>query len=233
MRPNRSRPFNVFLTEAEVNLEAVRLGLAATTSEVSEQDKVLARWSIIQRDTNLYAGDFADTQDDLANVTRRLKAQLIETAAAIGTELLPPVLRAVHAFKALLERFQALPAGIRRIVVVIALIAAAIGPALFAFGLFASGIGALIGVLGFLISPIGLLLLAVAGLAVLFRGPLGRAIAFVIRVFKPFATLPARRLHRRRGCPEEHGIHPRPAARGDGPGRLRGRCARRSVARVP
>ncbi len=83
------RRFGVFLTEARVKTKALALGLAETADEISESDKVLARYALILEDTKQQSGDYALTSDELINSSRTLRAALGDLAVIIGKELEP------------------------------------------------------------------------------------------------------------------------------------------------
>lgn len=83
------RRFGIDVSAAAVNAEALKLGLADTTAELTEQDKILARYQIIMEETANTAGDFANTSDDLANKQRILTARMRDTQAELGRRLVP------------------------------------------------------------------------------------------------------------------------------------------------
>ena len=83
------RRFGLDLSAATVAQFALANGLADTTSELTEQDKVLARYQLLMEQTNNTAGDFKNTQDDLANATRTLGSKVENTKASIGEALVP------------------------------------------------------------------------------------------------------------------------------------------------
>ena len=181
------RKYGILLSEAAVQQELAAQGQADLTGEQLEAAKVSARYAIIMRSMGAAQGDFARTSGGLANQMRIAKAEFTNAAAALGVQLIPIVLKAVRGLSRLIGVFTALPASVKTTILIVAGIAAVIGPALIALGVFASGLGVVATVLGVLLSPIGLLLLAIGALAVIFRGPLGQAVSFVIKVFKPFA----------------------------------------------
>lgn len=135
------RAFGVFLSAAAVESKALELGLGGVNGELSEQDKILARAQIILDQTKDAQGDLARTSTSFANRQRELGAELQEISVIIGNELIPPmtelighVLDAVHAFRSLDPQVQ-------KNVVKYAALAAAIGPAILAFGTFVRFIG--------------------------------------------------------------------------------------------
>lgn len=83
------RRFNVLLSDNAVQNEAMRLGLKNTKKELTEQDKVLARSSLIMEQTVKQQGDFARTADSAANLQRTLAGTIENTKAKIGQGLLP------------------------------------------------------------------------------------------------------------------------------------------------
>jgi hypothetical protein len=83
------RQFGVLISEAAVKQEAYRLGLAKSGDELTEAQKVQARYSLIMQQTTKAQGDYARTADSAANQQRTLAAQSQNTAAAYGQALLP------------------------------------------------------------------------------------------------------------------------------------------------
>lgn len=83
------RRFGVLLSAAAVESKALEMGLAKTSKELTDQDKVLARNALIVEQTTLQQGDFARTADGAANKQRILAAELENTRAQIGQGLLP------------------------------------------------------------------------------------------------------------------------------------------------
>ena len=87
--------FGIDVRETTVQQEALRLGLAETTQELSQQDKVLARLSIINRQTALAQGDVVRTADQYANQMRALRETIQGVRAEVGTQLIPVISEAI------------------------------------------------------------------------------------------------------------------------------------------
>lgn len=85
------RQFGVNLNEAGIAAKAVELGLAKSTKEVSQAAKTQAALALVLDQTNKNAGDFANTGNQWANMTRKIGATAREAQASIGTALLPTV----------------------------------------------------------------------------------------------------------------------------------------------
>ncbi len=85
------RKFGKDLSAATVGIRALELGLADTTAELTEQDKILARYNLLMEQTEDVAGDFANTSTDLANATRTLTSTFENAKASIGDALIPTI----------------------------------------------------------------------------------------------------------------------------------------------
>lgn len=85
------RTLGVLLSEEEVSLKAVQLGLAASTKDVTQAAKVQARYALIMEQTTTAQGDFARTSKGLANSQRILSAAWKDIQAQIGSALLPTI----------------------------------------------------------------------------------------------------------------------------------------------
>lgn len=85
------RRYGVLLSEARVQQEALKESGKTVASQLTDQDKALARIAIIFKDTALAQGDFARTSDGLANQQRILSAQVKDLESNIGRLLLPSI----------------------------------------------------------------------------------------------------------------------------------------------
>lgn len=83
------RRYGIDLSAAAVETFALANGIANSASEMTEADKVQARYGLLMQQTAKTTGDFANTSDSLANRQRILKAEFENTRAEIGTALLP------------------------------------------------------------------------------------------------------------------------------------------------
>ena len=83
------RRYGVLLSEARVQQQALATTGKANVKALSDQEKAVARYNIILRDTRSAQGDFARTQGGLANQTRILSAQMDDLSTQIGSVLIP------------------------------------------------------------------------------------------------------------------------------------------------
>lgn len=97
--------FGVGLSETAVQAYAVKEGIAAAGSELTAQQKSVARLGLLFQQTNKFAGDFVNTSDGLANSQRIAAASLEEVQAQIGEKLIPAVKRVRDALGASLVEF--------------------------------------------------------------------------------------------------------------------------------
>ncbi len=92
------RSVGVLLSEDAVKQEALRLGLARTAGELTEANRVQARYSLILQQTGSAQGDFARTSTGLANAQRILRASFGDIRSELGGQVLPVVAALTSAF---------------------------------------------------------------------------------------------------------------------------------------
>lgn len=83
------RKFGVDLSAATVEATAYRLGIADVGAELTEQEKIQARYAAILEQTSQVEGDRANTADEYANQQRENAAKWEDSLARIGEALLP------------------------------------------------------------------------------------------------------------------------------------------------
>ncbi len=137
------RDFGVFLNEAAVGQKALELGLASTTKELTEQQKIMARAALIMDATTNAQGDVARTADGTANRVRAARAAFEELSVAIGQKLIPALTPLVEGVTKALNAFNALPSGVQGALVAIGGIAAVLGPVVFIAGNLVQSFGVL------------------------------------------------------------------------------------------
>jgi hypothetical protein len=136
------RALGVNFNAAQVEASAMAIAIGDGRNEITEADKVMARYKLIMEQTTTAQGDFARTSDGLANQTRIAQASLEDSAAALGQHLLPIATDAIGIVADLAGAFANLPAPVQDTVVKVGLLAAATGPALFVGAKLVTGLGA-------------------------------------------------------------------------------------------
>jgi hypothetical protein len=81
--------FGINLLQSEVQAYALREGLIAVGEQMTEDQKIVARYGLLMESTAKTVGDFANTSDSLANSQRILQASFETIQATIGMALLP------------------------------------------------------------------------------------------------------------------------------------------------
>lgn len=102
------RTVGVLLSEARVKEEAYAAGIAKRGAELTEAEKVQARYNLILKDTTLQHGDFARTSEGLANRQRHLSAEFDNLKVKIGEGLVGPMTGAVTITAGLIENVNKL-----------------------------------------------------------------------------------------------------------------------------
>jgi len=180
--------FGINIKQAALEQELLRMGIRKSWTEVTEQEKALARLNIIMgaMGDQGAVGDAVRTADSFANRMKRLRGQLHDTAVEIGRALLPVVTPLVSKAAEVARWFGEWASRNQRLVATVFTVATAVvaaGAALIALGLLISAAGMALGTLasivtgaaaafgvlasavGLLVSPIGLVVAAVAALA--------------------------------------------------------------------
>jgi hypothetical protein len=85
--------FGILMNEAAIQTEAVRIGLSQTGKDLTEQQKVQARYSLILKQTTDTQGDAVRTSDSYANTIRRIQNSVRDAGTQIGQSMLPGVTR--------------------------------------------------------------------------------------------------------------------------------------------
>jgi phage-related protein len=83
------RQYGVNLNAAQVQAEAVTLGLAKQGEQLTSAQTAQAAYALIMQQTALAQGDFARTSGGLANQTRIMSAQFADVKANVGAALVP------------------------------------------------------------------------------------------------------------------------------------------------
>ncbi len=174
------RRFGIDLSAARTEAKALELGLAKTRKEISEGDKVAARYALIMEQGAIAMGDFARTADGAANSGRILTAMYQDMAAELGQELLPYKIQLNQLLIGLLRRFRGLSPEVKRNVVVMGALVAALGPLLVGLGMIANGVMAVSGVLGGLIGVISSVISAIVGGLIAAISAVGAPVALLI-----------------------------------------------------
>lgn len=97
------RKFGVFLDDARLKQEALNMGIYDGEGPLNQQQKMMAAYESILKQTNIQQGDFVKYADTYGNQLKTLQSEFANLSAEVGQQLLPvmadfiPVLRDVVA----------------------------------------------------------------------------------------------------------------------------------------
>lgn len=159
----------IVMTEAALQEYALSQGIQTRVQDMGQAEKVQLRYNYVMEKTVNSQGDFARTGGGAANQMRIFQETLKEIGTSLGEVVLPMFTRVITTVNEWLKAFNNLGEGTQTTIMVIAGIAAAIGPLLLAFGAISSAIPAIVAGFGTLSAAVGLSLgpitAIVAGLA--------------------------------------------------------------------
>jgi hypothetical protein len=128
--------FGINIKDAALGLELQALGLAESTAKATEMQKVIARVSIIQKALGKQGaiGDASRTMFEFASAIKSARSVIADLLSDFGTELLPIAKSVVNTFNdwAIALRNKLTP-EMKRIILVVGFIVAAVGPLLLVF----------------------------------------------------------------------------------------------------
>ncbi len=120
--------FGVSLRVSQINLKAVELGLASSTTEVDGNARAQAALALITEQSAQAVGQFGREEDTAAGQTARLAASFENAKAKLGEQLLPAFVTGVQLLGDLLDGFTELPGPVQAAVVAMVGIAAVASP---------------------------------------------------------------------------------------------------------
>ena len=145
------KAIGILVDDATIKTFAYAHGIAKQGEELTQQQKVMARWGAILQQTANDQGDLARTLDSPTNQLRLMKTRLEEAATALGVSLMPMVQKAISMISELVpyiqnaaQWFSNLSEPAKTAGVVIAGMLAAVGPGVYVIGGLAGAISNLI-----------------------------------------------------------------------------------------
>jgi hypothetical protein len=149
VRPLRELGINI--EDATIKAYAYQNGIAKMGEELTQTEKVMARFGVIMEQTGVAQGDLARTIDSPANQLRVLKSEIGQAATEFGVAMMPAIQQLMSAAKPLADKilemaraFAALAPETQKNVVMTVALAAALGPALMIAGQLVKTMGLLV-----------------------------------------------------------------------------------------
>ena len=174
----------IIVNETAIKTWALTHGVIGQGEELTESQKILARYNVIIEATSKAQGDMARTLDSPSNKLRSLKSQAQEMAIELGQRMIPVFDKVMNVVKSGLKWWDGLSDKQQDLIIKAGMFAAALGP--------------VVGILGKLVSVAGFALKAVGALAgalsasVAAWGAAAAAIAYYVSLLHQKAEAEAR-----------------------------------------
>ena len=128
------KSLGIAIQEADVNARVLANTQRGLTFETERQARAVATLQLAQEQSQNAIGDFARSQDSLANTLRVLRARFNDLAREFGTILLPTINRIVGALTTFANFISTLPEPVKVLALQIGILVASIGPLLLGLG---------------------------------------------------------------------------------------------------
>lgn len=173
------RDFGVFMTDAAVKAQALKMGLKPLNGELSEQQKIMARAGLIMAQTGNAQGDLARTSGSTANKLRASQAAWENLSLVVGTDLIPALTPAIQTFTDLAKSFSSLSPETRKWLVILGAGAAIVGPILVGVAGMAAGLAALAPIVAGIASAFSVALPIIGGAMAAIVGTIGLPVILI------------------------------------------------------
>lgn len=165
----------VVMTEINLKQFALSKGISKNYQDMTEAEKVQLRYNFVMEKSKNALGDFERTGGGTANQMRIFQESLKELGATMGEQLLPVITPIITKVNEWIQSFSKLDDGTKKVILIIAGIAAVLPPVILVIGSLISAVGTIIGVFGAASTAIA----AAGGIIAVLTGPIGIAIAAV------------------------------------------------------
>lgn len=160
------KTLGISILESDVKARVLLNTQKGLTFASVRQAKAVATLQLATEQSSKAIGDFERTSGSFANQLRISKARLEDLAISLGKILLPTALKLLKIVKDWIERFSALDASTKKIIIIMAGVAAAIGPVLFIVGNLITLLPLLGAAITFATGPIGLIIIGISALVI-------------------------------------------------------------------
>lgn len=165
----------IVMLDANLKAYALSKGIKTKYEAMSNAEKVTLRYQYILDQTKNSEGDFARTSDGTANQMRIFQESIKQLAAQIGQNLIPILTPIIQKLNEMLKSFSTLSPAVQKTILIVAGIAAVIGPVLVVIGQVITAVSAIAGAFSAASGAIA----AAGGILAVITGPVGIAIAVV------------------------------------------------------
>ena len=130
----------IVMTEANLAAFALSKGITKNVQDMTQAEKVNLRYAYVMQQTTNAQGDFSRTGGGAANQMRVFQESLKQLGVMFGQVILPTFTKIITKINEWIARLQQLSPSTQKIIVVVAALAAAIGPLLIGLGVLTSTI---------------------------------------------------------------------------------------------
>ena len=179
------------MTVANLQTFALNQGLTKTVKNMTQAEQVTLRYKFILSKSANEMGDFARTGGGAANQMRIFQEGLKELGQQFGSVILPAFTKLTVKANKIIAVFKKLSPGMKKTIIIVAGIAAAIGPLLLVIGGLISIAPAMGAAFSVMFGPIGLIILAVGALVtaiIVFRKEIVASFKGVVAAAKALAN---------------------------------------------
>ena len=156
------KKFGVVMTDTNLKQFALDMGMTAKQyANLGSEEKTLLRFQYVMSQTADAQGDFARTNDGIANSTKSLQAAFSDLLTVVGEQLIPVVTPIIQKVTEIISKLSQLDEGTLQTIILVAGIAAALGPVLMMIGTLITSIGTIVSTLGLLFTPMGAIVAAI------------------------------------------------------------------------
>lgn len=176
------KALGILVNDNTIKTYAYTHGIAKQGKELTEQQKVMARYGVIMEQTSKAQGDLARTADSPTNKIRRMKEQIAELGIKVGNLLIPVLEKLINIISPVIDKLQSMSEEQRKTSLIVAGFVAAIGPVLIVVGHMVTAFGAISGVfskLSLAVANAGGLMAVLKGAFAAITGPVGIAVAVI------------------------------------------------------
>jgi len=156
----------IVMTQTNLESFAMERGMNANIKTMTQAQKVALRYKFIMESTSNAQGDFGRTSGGAANQMRIFQESLKELSAKFGQVILPVFTKLVSFANGLLQKFAELSPTTKKLIVVFAGIAAALGPVIYILGTLMTMAPAIGTALSVMMGPIGLIVAGLTAISV-------------------------------------------------------------------
>ena len=160
----------IVMTQTNLESFAMERGMNSNIKTMTQAQKVALRYKFIMESTSNAQGDFGRTSGGAANQMRIFQESLKELSAKFGQVIMitvaPLIKRLGDFFTSLSEKFKALSPQTKKLIVVLAGIAAALGPVIAIIGTLMTMAPAIGAALSVMMGPIGLIVAGLTAISV-------------------------------------------------------------------